>query len=73
MKNTDKITLTVGQIKRLIKESSEEYVTLSELINYLQSLDPNMVVCNHEGYPVRKEHFLSIVFEDSDANEITLG
>jgi len=39
MKNTDKVTLTVGQLKKLVKESSNTYddkMTLSKLIKILQ-------------------------------------
>ena len=39
MKDTDKVTLTVSQLKKLIKESSNTYdgkMTLSKLIKILQ-------------------------------------
>lgn len=35
MKDTDKITLTVGQLKRLIKESSMKAYTKSEILYFL--------------------------------------
>lgn len=38
MRNTDKVTLTIGQLKRLVKESSntDDKMTLSKLIEILQ-------------------------------------
>jgi len=41
MKNTDKVTLTIGQLKRLIKESSNEDFNASnpdEFIDFIKSL-----------------------------------
>lgn len=53
MKNTDKITLTIGQLKRLIKESiSEEFSSSNpdDLINFIKSLpDSNSYLFKEDG------------------------
>lgn len=54
MKNTDKITLTIGQLKRLISESIEDYsyhntklITYNDVLNDLDGEDIEDVIVNY--------------------------
>lgn len=51
MKNTDKVTLTIGQLKRLIKESTRKTLR-AEIFEYAEKWIKNAYLDNKPGYDV---------------------
>ena len=70
MKNTDKITMTVGQLKRLIKESLEMFTYLVVYINNQPGIDngdkPKQITVDAKNMKQALDDFL----QDVDYTEI---